>query len=324
MRTSLCDLLGIEVPVLSAAFGPWEQVQLAAAVCEAGGLGSLGTAVRPLPELRAQWARVRALTDRPFAINHTARPLDEEAFAATLAERPRAISFHIAVPPEHIARAHDAGILWIQQVMDVRQAEEALAAGADVVVAQGGEAAGHSGAVSTMVLVPQVVDLAGDVPVVAAGGIADGRGLAAALALGAQGVLIGTRLLASTEMRVAEVWKRRIVAAGALDAVRVTGEDAVMPPYSLPGHADHVAMRTLRTPFTDLLEGDPERVVRDAPRLSAQLIAAVRGDRGHEFLPFTGQSAALVHEILPAGEIVRRMVADAERALAAAAPVAAS
>lgn len=322
MRTALCDVLGIEVPVLSAAFGPWDQVQLAAAVCDAGGMGSLGTAVRSLPDLREQWARLRKLTDRPFAINHTARPLDEEAFAATLKERPRAISFHIAVPPALIARAHGEGILWIQQVMDVRQAEQALEAGADVIVAQGGEAAGHSGAISTMVLVPQIVDLAGDVPVVAAGGIADGRGLAAALMLGAQGVMIGTRLLASTEMTVAAEWKRRIVAAGALDAIRVTGEDPVMPPYTLPGRADHCAMRTLRTPFTDILENEPERVISQAPELAAQLIEAVRGDRGHEYLPFTGQSAALVDEILPAAEIVRGMVAQAERAVAMAHPVA--
>ena len=187
MRTHLCDLLDIDVPVLLAPFGPWEQVELAAAVCEAGGLGSLGTAARPLPDLREQWARLRRLTQRPFAINHTMRPLDEEAFAATLAFRPAAISFHLAVPDDLIARAHDAGILWIQQVMDVRQAEQAVRAGVDVIVAQGGEAGGHGGLVSTMVLVPQVVDLAGDIPVVAAGGIADGRGLAAALALGAAG-----------------------------------------------------------------------------------------------------------------------------------------
>ena len=105
------------------------------------------------------------------------------------------------MPADLVARARDAGIIWIQQVMDCDQAEQALDTGADVIVAQGGEAGGHSGWVSTMVLVPQVVDVAGDVPVVAAGGIADGRGLAAALALGAQGVSMGTRFLASHEMR---------------------------------------------------------------------------------------------------------------------------
>jgi nitronate monooxygenase/enoyl-[acyl-carrier protein] reductase II len=244
-RTPLCDLLGIDVPVICAPFGPWEQVDLAAAICEAGALGSLGTAVLPLPRLRAQWARLRRLTARPFAINHTVRPLDEEAFAATLAFGPAAVSFHLAVPADLIARAHDAGSLWIQQVMDVSQAEQAVDAGADVIVAQGGEAGGHGGFVSTLVLVPQVVDVAGEIPVVASGGIADGRGLAAALALGAQGASIGTRFLASTEMRIADEWKRRIVAADALDAVKVENSERIMPPYTRPGSpAQPRALRT--------------------------------------------------------------------------------
>ena len=195
LHTPLCDVLGIEVPIICAPFGPFDEVELAAAVCAAGGLGSLGTAVRPLPELREQWGRLRGRTDRPFAINHTVRPLDEDAFTATVEFGPAAISFHLAVCPDLIARAHDAGIRWIQQVMTRDQAEQALSASADVLVAQGSEAGGLGGFVSTMVLVPQVVDLAGDVPVVAAGGIADGRGMAAALALGAAGVVMGTRFL---------------------------------------------------------------------------------------------------------------------------------
>ena len=174
------------------------------AVCEAGGLGALGTAVRSVPELEAAVAAAaRADRSKPFAINHTIRPFDEDAFEATLRFAPAAISFHVGVLPELIDRAHAAGCLWIQQVIDRDQAERALAAGADVIVAQGGEAGGHGGWVSTLVLVPEVVDVAGDTPVVAAGGIADGRGLAAALVLGAQGALVGTRLLASEEMGVA-------------------------------------------------------------------------------------------------------------------------
>jgi enoyl-[acyl-carrier protein] reductase II len=167
IHTSVCDLLGIDVPVVAAPFGPWEQVELAAAVSAAGGLGSLGTALRGPDELRAQWARVRGLTSRPFAVNHQMRPFDEAAFAATLQARPRVVSFHIGVPTDLIVRAHDAGILWMQQVMDVRQAEDALGAGADVIIAQGGEAGGHGGWVSTVVLLPEVVALAGDVPVLA-------------------------------------------------------------------------------------------------------------------------------------------------------------
>ena len=208
LRTPLCDLLGIEVPIICAPFGPWEQVDLAAAVSNAGALGSLGTALRTVTELRSQWARLRDLTDRPFAINHTLRPLDMEAFEATLRERPAAISFHIGDPGDLVRRAHDAGILWIQQVFDLDQARRAVDRGADVVIAQGGEAGGNGGFIGTMVMVPAVVDLAGTVPVVASGGIADGRGIAAALTLGAQGVNLGTRFLATTEMRISDRWKQ--------------------------------------------------------------------------------------------------------------------
>ncbi len=315
LRTPLCDLLGIDVPVLCAPFGPWDEVELAAAVCEAGGLGALGTAVRSVEELEQQWRHLRELTDRPFAINHTIRPFDEDAFAATLRFRPPAISFHVGVDSELVARAHDAGILWIQQVIDRAHAEDALAAGADVIVAQGGEAGGHGGWVSTLVLVPEVVDIAGDTPVVAAGGIADGRGLAAALVLGAQGALVGTRLLASEEMGVNAEWKRRIVEAGALDAVKIPHSERVLPPYNRPGGpADP---RALRTPLIDRLGEDPESV--DPATVGPELLAALREDRAHEYVPYAGQSAALVHDVRPAGEIVRDLVAGAEAALARAA-----
>ncbi|CAL9648304.1 hypothetical protein SUDANB176_06540 [Streptomyces sp. enrichment culture] len=311
LRTPLCDLLGIDVPVIGAPYGPYEQVGLAAAVCGAGALGSLGTAVRPVADLRRQWARMRELTDRPFAVNHTLRPLNEEAFQATLDERPAAISFHLGVPGDLVGRAHDAGILWIQQVMDVRQAEQAVRAGVDVIVAQGGEAGGQGGEVATMVLVPQVVDVAGTIPVVAAGGIADGRGLAAALALGAQGVAIGTRLLASVEMDIAEEWKNRIVAAEARDTIKLAHSDRFMPPFSRPDA--YGFPRSLRTPFLEEVEAHPERV-RPA-EAGPRIVEAVLTGRGHEFLPFTGQSAALVHDILPAAEIVRRITDDAETIL---------
>jgi nitronate monooxygenase/enoyl-[acyl-carrier protein] reductase II len=161
-----------------------------------------------------------------------------------------------------------------------------------------------------MVLVPQVVDLAGNVPVVAAGGIADGRGLAAALALGAQGVSMGTRFLASREMRVAEEWKRRIVAADALEAVKVVNDDSFMPPYTLPGVA--AQPRALRTPLIDRLREDPGSVGEVGPAF----LAAVLDGRGHEYLPFAGQSVALIDQVLPAAEILRRVVEEAEATLA--------
>ena len=154
LRTGLCDLLGIDTPIVLAPFGPWAQLELAAAVSNAGALGSLGTALRSPDELRAQWSLLRELTDRPFAINHTGRPFNDEAFTATLDFAPRVISFHMGVPAQLIARAHDHGILWMQTVGDAAAADAALTAGADVLIAQGGEAGGNAGSIATLVLVP--------------------------------------------------------------------------------------------------------------------------------------------------------------------------
>jgi len=313
LRTPFCELVGIEAPIIGAPFGPWDQVELAAAISNAGALGSVGTALRSVGELQGQWERLRSLTDKPFAINHTVRPFDEAAFAATLVFRPAAISFHLGVPADLVARAHEAGILWIQQVMNRTQAESAVAAGADVIVAQGGEAGGNGGWVSTMVLVPQVVDIAGDIPVIAAGGIADGRGLAAALALGAQGVNLGTRFLATTEMNVADEWKQRIVAADALDAVKVANSARVMPPFNRPGGP--AEPRALSTPLIEQLRRNPEWI--DPAVMGARLRASLLAGGGHEYLPFTGQSAGLISDVRPAAEIVERVVAEAEATLAA-------
>jgi len=312
LRTPFCELVGIDAPIIGAPFGPWDQVELAAAISDAGALGSVGTALRSVGELQAQWERLRSLTDKPFAINHTVRPFDEAAFAATLVFRPAAISFHLGVPADLVARAHDAGIRWIQQVMNRTQAEDAVAAGADVIVAQGGEAGGNGGWVSTMVLVPQVVDIAGDIPVIAAGGIADGRGLAAALALGAQGVNLGTRFLATTEMNVADTWKQRIVAADALDAVKVANSARVMPPFNRPGGP--AEPRALSTPLIEQLRRNPEWI--DPAVMGARLRASLLAGGGHEYLPFTGQSAGLISDVRPAAEIVERIVAEAEATLA--------
>jgi enoyl-[acyl-carrier protein] reductase II len=304
MRTPLCDVLGIDVPIICAPFGPWDSVDVAAAVCAAGGLGSVGTAVRPVGELQEQWQRLRRRTDRPFAVNHQPRPFDEAAFAATLAHRPAAISYHMGDPGELVDRAHDVGIRWIQQVMDVDQARQALDRGADVIVAQGGEAGGHSGFVSTMALVPQVVDVAGTTPVVAAGGIADGRGLAAALALGAQGVVMGTRFLASTEMRIDEGWKRMLVAAASRDAQHDELLDGLLPPYNRPHHP--AVGRMLPTAFSKWWRSRPEELAARAGELAPAIVSAVLAGGGQEYVPFAGQSVGLVDEVLPAAEIVHR------------------
>ncbi|WP_222267295.1 NAD(P)H-dependent flavin oxidoreductase [Modestobacter marinus] len=315
LRTRLCDLLDITVPIVVAPFGPWDETRLAVAACRAGALGSLGTALRGPAELRAQWERVREQTDRPFAVNHTGRPFDPEAFAATLDFAPAPISFHMGIPADLVARAHDAGIRWIQSVGDVPAAEAALAAGADVLVAQGTEAGGNAGWVSSLVLVPAVVDVAGTVPVVAAGGIADGRGLAAALVLGAQGVSLGTRFLATPEMAVDQEWKDRVVAAAATDAVKVPHAERVMPPFTLPQVGQPYAPRALRTELVSRLERAPETV--DPARVGHEVRARVLAGGGHDLLPFAGQSVQLVHDVVPAGELISRLVAEAEALRAA-------
>ena len=314
--SNLCSLLGIDVPLVLAPFGPWDQVRLAAAVSNAGALGSVGTAVRSITELQEQWGQLRDQTERPFAVNHTGRPLDRTAFDATLDLQPAAISFHMGIPADLIQEAHDRGILWIQTVGDVDAAEIALEAGSDVLVAQGDEAGGNAGWISTLVLVPAVVDVAGETPVVAAGGIGDGRGIAAALALGAQGVSLGTRFLATTEMTIDPAWKQRIVAAHARDAVKVPHADRVLPRFNVPQVGTPFAPRALRTDLIDTLGRDPEQV--DPAAVGPRLLAAIRAGGGHEDLPFTGQSVELVHDIVPAGELVARLWQECEHALGAA------
>jgi enoyl-[acyl-carrier protein] reductase II len=313
MRTPLCDLLGIEAPIVQASIGPWTSPELTAAACEAGALGSLGTALTPAGEVAALIERLRGLTGRPFAVNHTARPFDPDVWRAILAAHPPVVSFAIGHPGELVEQAHDAGSLFIQQVHTVAQAEQAAALGVDVLIAQGGEAGGFSGGVSTMTLVPQVVDAVGPIPVVAAGGIADGRGLAAALVLGAQGVNIGTRFLACSEARINPHWQEAIVRAASEDAVKVEFAGSVFPPPA-PGAYDTLP-RSLRTPFVDEWNARPDAAEREAKRLGAELVEAVRAHRGHELVPFTGQSVGLIGEVLSAAEIVRTMVEQAEAVL---------
>jgi enoyl-[acyl-carrier protein] reductase II len=313
LRSRLCDLLSIEHPIVQASLGPWTSAELSAAVSNAGGLGSLGTSLRSAEQVERQLDRMRELTDRPFAVNHTMRPLNEEVFALTLEARPSVVSLALGDPGDLIGRAHDAGILFMQQIHTVRQAYGAAERGADVIIAQGGEAGGFGGTVGTMSLVPQVVDAVSPIPVVAAGGIADGRGLAAAMLLGAQGVNAGTRFVASAEAAVGDEWKRRVLTADSEDAVKVEFADEVFPAEGPGGYG--TLPRVLHTPFVTEWNQRLDEVGREAGRLRDELMTSIEEGRAHELVPFTGQTAGMIHEILPAGEIVRRMVAEAEETL---------
>lgn len=206
----------------------------------------------------------------------------------------------------------------MQQVMDVDQARQAVHRDVDVIIAQGGEAGGHSGFVSTMTLVPQIVDVAGDIPVVAAGGITDGRGLAAALALGAQGVAMGTRFLASIEMTVAAEWKRMLVEASSRDAVHDDLLDGLLPPYNRPHYP--AGARMLPTQFSREWAGRGDELAAQAADIGPKIVQSVLAGAGHDYVPFAGQSVGLIHEVLPAREIVRGTVTQATEILAALAP----
>lgn len=315
VRTRLCSVLDIEHPVIQGPLGgPFEVgAELPAAVSNAGGLGSVATTLRSPHQVRAAIVAVRRLTARPFAVNVTRRPFDEAVFAAVVEEAPPVLSLALGDPGDLVERAHAAGCRFMEQVTTVRQAVQAAEAGVDVIVAQGAEGGGFSGSVGTMALVPQVIDAVAPVPVVAAGGITDGRGLAAALALGADGVNVGTRFLASREARIADAWKRGVLVAGAEDAVKVDFAEALVPRPSEGGWL--TIPRALRTPFIDTWLGRAADVAPRAQELRDELMAAMRDGRGHEFLPLAGQSAGAIDEIVPAGDIVGRIVTEARQTL---------
>lgn len=320
LQTPLCSLLGISIPIVQGALGgPWPpSVQLAAAVSGAGALGSLATALRSPEQVREDIARLRDLTDRPFAVNHTMKPFVKEVFAEIVRASPPVVSFALGCKAELIARVHDAGGLFVQQVHTPGQAAEAVEAGADVIIAQGGEAGGFGGACSTMVLVPQVVDEVAPVPVVAAGGIVDGRSLAAALALGAQGANVGTRFIASREAELSEGYKEAVLAANSDQTVRAEFVNELVPPSSEGAYS--VAPRVVRTEFIAEWDGREDVL----PTMKAQLVervqAAMASGTFHELVVITGEGAGAIHDILPAAEIVRRMATQAHDVLRALAP----
>lgn len=329
IRTPLCDLLGIEHPIIQAGMGPFAPATLAAAVCNAGALGSIGTfgldpikLVRAAEDLDGQFATIRQLTDKPFAVNFVVPYFEESVeeraglFERGLSIRPKLVSFALGDPGNMIERAHDAGALVMVQVTTVAQAEQAAARGADAIVAQGCESGGYGGSVATMVLVPQVVDAVRPIPVVAAGSVFDGRGLAAALVLGAAGVNVGTRFLASGEATISDAYKHAIVAASSEDAVKFDALNDMLPSPGTKGYG--TVLRSIKTPFIDELLEPTELAPRDADRLLGVLRASIQEGNVHEVMPTAGQSAGGIHDVLPVAEIITRMVSEAENALAGA------
>jgi nitronate monooxygenase/enoyl-[acyl-carrier protein] reductase II len=291
---------------------------LAAAVSDAGALGSLGAWNRPSDQLQRELGELRDRTDHPFAVNHVVPDLNPDAFALTLEHAPAIVSFALDdAGADLIERVHAAGSLAMQQITTVDQAKIAVDHGADIIVAQGGEAGGYAGTVSTLSLVPQVVDSVHPVPVVAAGGIGDGRGVAAAVALGAAGVNIGSRFLASTESPVGERWKKALVTHPSEDWIQARFVNAMNPNPGTLGY--RTRLRLLRTEFVERWEARADEVEFDPTPVLAELNEAVAAGDREALLVVGGQSAGLIRRVEPAGEIVRALVAETRAALAASA-----
>jgi nitronate monooxygenase/enoyl-[acyl-carrier protein] reductase II len=316
LRTPLCRLLGIDHPIIQAGMGPFGSgAELAAAVSNAGAIGSLGATVRPVDDLRQQLAMLADLTDLPFIINFTQPWLQQnpETFDIALEYKPPVVSLALGDPAGLPERAHDAGALFVQQVHTREQAELVAERGVDVIIAQGTEAGGFTGTVAMTLLVLEVIDAVSPIPVVAAGGIADGRGIAAALVLGADGVNLGTRFLASEEASVSQDWKKAILAAQSQDAVKVDVWDRIFPKPA--GGAFNVVPRALGSVFIEEWERRGDEAGSEAERLQAEMMLAIQEERFEEVVPFTGQTAGLISEVLPAGEIVHQLVLEAEDTL---------
>jgi len=312
MRTRLCELLGIEVPIVQAGMSIYTSPMLAAAVSNAGALGSLGIWQRSPEQVRSDLAALREATDRPIALNHVVPDLNEEAFELTLREAPTVMAFALDDAGPLIQRVHDAGCLAMQQVHTVEQAERAAEHGADLIVAQGGEAGGYGGAVSTLALVPQVVDAVDPVPVLAAGGIADGRGIVAALVLGAVGVNLGTRFLAASESPVGDGYREAIRRSASQDWVQVDYHNVVRPNPGTLGYGTRV--RLLRTEFTERHEGLLHGERLSSADVQAEMLTAIEQGRIDDLFVSAGQSAGLVDDIETAADIVRRLLAEADDA----------
>ncbi len=310
MRTALTDLLEIEHPVMLAGMGGVSYHRLVAAVSEAGGIGTFGASTMSVPQMAAEIAAAQALTAKPIGVDLlTAVPgLVESAIDTVIAGEVRLYVAGLGVPREVVDRLHDHNIIVGSMCGKVRHAVAAVASGCDLVIAQGTEAGGHTGTVATMALVPQVVDaVGGAVPVVAAGGLFDGRGLAAALSLGADGIWVGTRFIATPEARTV---------AGYKDTLLSLREDDTVVSRAYTGKT----CRVVRTDWTAHFDAHPEEL-RPFPaqgtvayKAGVNHIAApdgFDGDVRREFMP-CGQGVGAIDELVPAGDLVRRFVAEAE------------
>ena len=315
LHTPLCDLLEVEYPIMLAGMGGVSYAPLVIAVSEAGGFGCLGASTMSNQRMVAEIAEVRTATGKPFGVDLlTAMPGDLVGQVEQIIEGGATVFVAgLGVPAEVVDLCHRSGVLVINMCGKVDHARRALDAGCDVVVAQGTEAGGHTGTVATMPLVPQIVDaVGGRIPVVAAGGIFDGRGLAAALALGADGVWMGTRFIATPEARGV---------AGYKDALIQTGEDGTVISRAYSGKT----MRVVRNQYTAFYDEHPTELQPFPAQLGHSMEEGAFHLGGGEDTPDidpdrecypTGQGVGAIQTLIPAASLVAQIVAQAEQVLA--------
>jgi NAD(P)H-dependent flavin oxidoreductase YrpB (nitropropane dioxygenase family) len=322
LRTPLCARLGIDLPIVQAPIGSATTPQLVAAVAEAGGLGMLSVTWLPPDRAADRVRRTQELTGKPFGANVSLDfPIDAQ-LGAVLDARVSVVSTFWGDPAPLVDRIHAAGATHLHTVRSPEEARAAVDAGVDVIVAQGWEAGGHVwGEVATLPLVPAVVDAVHPVPVIAAGGVGDGRGLAAVLLLGAQAAWLGTRFLTAAEASTHDEYREAVVAAGPADTVHTGCFDGGWP------DAPH---RVLRNTTLTRWEGagrprayrpgEGDVVATDRAGNSYQRyddMMPMRGLDGEiaEMALYAGQSAGVVRDVRPAADIVRALATEAEQAL---------
>jgi enoyl-[acyl-carrier protein] reductase II len=314
MRTRLTELLGIEHPVMLAGMGGVSYCALAAAVSDAGGFGCLGASTMGDEQMVAEMAAVRSVTGKPFGVDLlTAMPggLTDQV-KLVIEGGASAFVAGLGVPTDVVDLCHRNDVIVVSMCGKVEHAVRAVDAGCDLVVAQGTEAGGHTGQVASLPLVPQVVDAVGDrVPVVAAGGIFDGRGLAAALTLGADGIWVGTRFIATPEARGVVGYKEKLLSSR---------EDQTTVSRAYSGKT----MRVVRNSYTDYYDAHPDELKKFPEQMGVSFTAGTLHlggdsltegvDTDRECYP-AGQGVGAITELVPAAELVRRFVAEAETAL---------
>ena len=305
MRTELTELLKIEYPVIQGGMAWVAEYHLASAVSNAGGLGLIGAANAPADWVRDQVRKMQELTKKPFGVNiMLMSPFADEVAKVMVEEKVPVVTTGAGNPEKYLNMWKEAGIKVIPVVASVAMAKRMERAGADAVVAEGCEAGGHIGETTTMVLVPQIAD-AVQIPVIAAGGIGDGRGVAAAFMLGAKGVQMGTHFVVTTESQVHQNYKDRILGAKDIDT-RVTGRST--------GHPERALRNEITRKYLEL-EGEGASLEElELLAVGGLRKAVVEGDVKSGSL-MAGQIAGLVKESMSCEELIRKVISEAEALL---------